>query len=221
MYKSLLVQGFMKDDTREELTWPWPLHLQHNSFTVAASAQASSEQVSPCSAVRLQLLMTCDVRQVSLHLCSRQKQWLPQAARLEQAARQVLTCSALQLIELLIHCRFSYLSSLLQALAQVDNCWQPTKDRPALKAPDLGTIRSREQNCTDAPQVPLCTNARARVLMLHALFIFRAARTLFPFTALWASHEDDFSLCCVHRGHPWMLALRFFIFCSLSGNSTM
>jgi hypothetical protein len=44
MYKSLSEQGFMKDDPLEELTWPWPLHLQNASSSIVA--QASSEQVS-------------------------------------------------------------------------------------------------------------------------------------------------------------------------------
>lgn len=162
MYKSLTVHGFMKDDPTKELTWPWPLYLQHSS----SSAQVSSEQVRLRSASCLQFV-TYDARQVSVHLTSRQKQWLPQTVRLEQAARQVskLCFAAVHRI-LFITWYTLFLFLLRQALAQVDNCWQPTKDRPASRALDLATVLHHEHNCIDAPQVHC--RASGRVCCYHA-----------------------------------------------------
>jgi hypothetical protein len=53
MYKSLMEQGFMKDDPREEVTWPWPLHLQHARASVGASP--SVEQVPDAAFVLCRL----------------------------------------------------------------------------------------------------------------------------------------------------------------------
>jgi hypothetical protein len=47
MYKDLLEQGFMRDHPTEEVSWPWPQHLQQ-----APSCASSTEKVN-CSEAML------------------------------------------------------------------------------------------------------------------------------------------------------------------------
>jgi hypothetical protein len=42
MYKNLVEKGFIRDDPTEEVTWPWPLHLQE---VVSDGSQAFADRV--------------------------------------------------------------------------------------------------------------------------------------------------------------------------------